>query len=115
MELSRNEVLDRAGRAVNGDRTHDYGGPESSFSKIAAYWQAYLYQIIKERNGDLCICGHDVALMLALLKIARLTTSPAHVDSWVDLAGYAACGGEVASGMLCGAPQPGGPIIEKSR
>lgn len=115
MELSRNEVLDRAGRAVNGDRTHDYGGPESSFSKIAAYWQAYLDQIIKERNGDLCICGHDVALMLALLKIARLTTSPAHVDSWVDLAGYAACGGEVASGMLCGAPQPGEPIIEKSR
>ena len=115
MELSRNEVLDRAGRAVNGDRTHDYGGPESSFSKIAAYWQAYLAQIIKERNGDLCICGHDVALMLALLKIARLTTSPAHVDSWVDLAGYAACGGEVASGMLCRAPQPGEPIIEKSR
>jgi hypothetical protein len=36
----------------------------------------------------------DVAAMLALLKIARLQQSPNHRDSWVDLAGYAACGAE---------------------
>jgi hypothetical protein len=34
--------------------------------------------------------------MLALLKIARLKNSPNHRDSWVDIAGYAACGAECA-------------------
>jgi hypothetical protein len=36
--------------------------------------------------------------MLGLLKIARLRANPTHRDSWVDLAGYAACGYEVAAG-----------------
>ena len=33
-------------------------------------------------------------MMMALMKIARLQNMPSHLDSWVDLAGYAACGGE---------------------
>jgi hypothetical protein len=31
------------------------------------------------------------------VKLARLKTSPDHIDSWVDLAGYAAIGGELGS------------------
>ena len=38
----------------------------------------------------------DVAIMMGMLKIARLASNPQHMDSWVDLAGYAACGGEIA-------------------
>ena len=30
-------------------------------------------------------------------KMARLRHDPAHTDSWVDVAGYAACGAEVAT------------------
>lgn len=33
---------------------------------------------------------------MGLLKIARISENPQHMDSWCDLAGYAACGGEIA-------------------
>jgi hypothetical protein len=33
--------------------------------------------------------------MMALVKISRITPSPNIDDHWIDLAGYAACGGEV--------------------
>lgn len=48
------------------------------------------------------VCGTkfnaiDVAMMMALLKIARIRTGTATDDSYVDLAGYAACGAEINS------------------
>lgn len=75
---------------VNGDREHDYGTPEDNFKTIAGLWSAY---IGKE------ISSIDVAMMMALMKIARIKagTKP---DSFVDLAGYAACGAEIAGGKL---------------
>jgi hypothetical protein len=33
--------------------------------------------------------------MMALLKVARIATGHGKADNWVDLAGYAACGGEL--------------------
>jgi hypothetical protein len=36
--------------------------------------------------------------MMALMKLARMKANPAHVDSAVDLAGYAAIGGEIGTG-----------------
>ena len=38
--------------------------------------------------------------MMALLKIARIATGGPKEDSWVDLAGYAACGGEIVSAKI---------------
>lgn len=38
----------------------------------------------------------DQVNLCTLLKIARLANNPEHMDSWVDLAGYAACGGEIS-------------------
>ena len=35
--------------------------------------------------------------MMALLKIARASANPEHIDSWIDGAGYMACGGELAT------------------
>lgn len=83
----RHEVLDAAADAVLRDRNATYDAPEHSFGLIAAYWSAHL---------DARILPHDVAVMMALLKLARIKASPEHRDSWVDLAGYAACGAEVA-------------------
>jgi hypothetical protein len=51
---------------------------------------------------DAPVSATDVAVMMGLLKIARIKTSPAHADNWVDLAGYAACGGELAAGKKGG-------------
>lgn len=37
----------------------------------------------------------DVALMMALFKIARIMTGHGKADNWVDGCGYLACGGEI--------------------
>ena len=39
----------------------------------------------------------DVACLMALLKIARIGGGRGTEDSFIDLAGYAACGGEIAT------------------
>ncbi len=41
--------------------------------------------------------GVDVSMMMALLKIARIAGSQTADDSFIDIAGYAACGGEIAA------------------
>ena len=37
----------------------------------------------------------DVAVMMTLLKLARIKSNPRHQDNWVDGCGYLACGGEL--------------------
>ena len=85
--MTRKEILDTAAKCVLGDREQDYGTPEANFARIADLWNAYI-------GGDF-ISPTDVAVMLALLKIARIRSGNAKDDNWVDLAGYAACGGEI--------------------
>lgn len=84
--MKRPEILDCAKICVCGDREQDYGSPERNFEIIADFWSAYLGHPIGAK---------DVAAMLALLKIARIASGHAKADNWVDLAGYAACGGEI--------------------
>ena len=86
---TRKRVLSEAERCVCGNREHEYGVPEDSFEMIGKFWTVYLDYATK-------IDAHDVAAMMALLKIARIAKSPDHMDSWCDLAGYASCGGEIA-------------------
>lgn len=38
-----------------------------------------------------------LAAMMAMLKIARIASGHGRDVDWIDLAGYAACGGEVES------------------
>jgi len=87
--MTRPEILDAAKKCVCGQREQDYGSPEDNFNTIALMWEAYL--------GFKGITAKDVAAMMALLKIARIFTGTATDDSFIDLAGYAACGGEIAA------------------
>ena len=91
--MNRKECLETALEIVMKDRQNDYGTPESNFATIAAYWSNYLQS---RGFGDVVVASHDVAAMMALLKIARIASSPAKEDNWVDLAGYAANGAEIA-------------------
>lgn len=91
MSMTRSDILENARRCVVGDREQDYGSPESNFARIASFWSAYLGAEIYPK---------DVAAMLALLKIARIASGHAKADNWIDLAGYAACGGEIEGGEL---------------
>ena len=89
--MNRAMLLQRADKMVNGERDVQYGNPKDSFERIAEYWQTYLEDKVN-------IGAEDVAIMLILMKIARLEGSEyLHQDSWVDIAGYAACGCEIAT------------------
>ena len=85
--MKRKEVLKQAEICVCGKRQQDYGNPEDNFSLIANLWSAYSGQKYT---------AVDVAMMMALLKMARIKTGTGTDDSFVDLAGYAACAGEIA-------------------
>lgn len=87
--MNRKEILEAAQKCVCGDREQDYGSPENNFQRIAEFWSTYT---------GLPLTSTDVAAMLALLKIARIASGHEKEDNWVDLAGYAACGGEIETG-----------------
>jgi hypothetical protein len=86
--MNRNEALDKAKELISGGRDLEYGSPEDSFTEIAAHWSIHL----KKK-----ITPEDVALMMIYFKAARLSRKPDHVDSWLDIAGYAANGLEVVT------------------
>lgn len=87
--VTRSAILTEANNIVSGHRkAGEYGPPEDSFKTIAVFWSEYLGHDIKP---------HDVAVMMALLKIARIKGGERKKDNWIDLAGYAACGGECQS------------------
>lgn len=90
--MTRAQILDAAKAAVCGQREQDYGSPEDSFAAIAAYWTVYLRQL---RGPDLT--SQDVAMMMILLKVAR-QGGRGKLDNLIDIAGYAACGGEIWAG-----------------
>ena len=96
--VTRETILDAAKRCVCGDREQDYGSPENNFATIAELWQTYLKCTSVPPGTEITILPQDVAAMLALLKIARIASGHAKADNWIDLAGYAACGGEIELG-----------------
>lgn len=85
--MTRSDILDAARQAVTVDRAATHGDAERNFSLIAAYWSAHL---------DTPIAAADVAVMMTLLKLARIRSNPVHADNWIDGCGYLACGGEIA-------------------
>lgn len=86
--MKREEILEKAKECVCTDREDQYGQPEDNFGTIADLWSTYLKKTVT---------SEDVAIMMMLLKIARLCNGRKdHMDSWIDIAGYAACGGEIA-------------------
>ena len=93
------EMLREAAKVIE-DRHKTYGPPTKNFENIARLWNAFALGCANAKNVDYVIpefSAADVAIMMALVKIARLAETPDHVDSWTDIAGYAACGREVAS------------------
>ena len=98
-KLTRAAVLEKARACVCGEREEDYGSPEDSFGCIAELWEAYLRAACIAPDAVVRVTPTaSGAMMMALLKIARIGTScvGGTADSFVDLAGYAACGAECA-------------------
>ena len=96
--MKRKEILEAALRCVCGDREQDYGSPENNFATIAEFWTSYIKRKCVSPGVDVCVNPEDVAAMLIQVKVARVASGHAKADNWVDIAGYAACGGEIESG-----------------
>ena len=85
---TRKTILDAAEKCVCQDRQDTHGRPEDSFGAIADLWMA---------DKGVEFDPVDVAQMMILLKVGRAKENPKHQDNWVDMAGYAACAGEIAA------------------
>lgn len=100
--MKRAEILKAAEKCVCGEREQDYGTPENNFETIGHLWSVYLRAAHPELVKVLPINGitpKDVAMLMSLLKVARIATGTSP-DSFIDLAGYAACGGEIATSTI---------------
>lgn len=96
--ITRRSILHKAEKCVCEDRDKQYKGPENSFKAIASLWNSFLYSkglIVNDSAEWKGIKPEDVAVMMALLKIARISTGAFKEDSYVDACGYLACGGEL--------------------
>lgn len=85
-ENVRSKTLADAGELINGDRQDEYGPPSQNFARIAQMWSAYL-------NFE--VDAHDVAVCMALLKIARITSGVPKHDTYVDASAYMALANEL--------------------
>ena len=96
--MKRDQILEEAEKCVCQSRDKEYGPIEDNFSTIAEFWNTYLYSKEKsKRDGEgIRISSGDVAIMMCLLKVARVSSGQVKADNFIDLAGYAACAGEIS-------------------
>lgn len=81
------EMMLKQAAAIVGNRRETYGEPSASMSAIARRWSVTLNQPITPAQVALCLID---------LKLARLAHDPGHLDSMIDVAGYAAVLKEVS-------------------
>jgi hypothetical protein len=74
------ELLEHAAGVVTR-RRREYGEPVELFEHIARRWSLTLGTNVSPAQVALCLLD---------LKLARLARDPKHLDSQVDVAGYAA-------------------------
>jgi Domain of unknown function (DUF6378) len=79
------ELLEHAADLISR-RRREYGEPVDVFEAIAKRWSSIFRTEVS---------AAQVVLALIDVKLARLSSNPAHLDSQVDVAGYTACLREV--------------------
>lgn len=92
---TRASILHEALSIVTKDRNQAYGNPEDNFRDIGWAWEWYLNMIQPDDATAISLESHHVADLMILMKIARNAHKPGR-DNYVDIAGYASCGAEVA-------------------
>ncbi len=84
-KMTRDEILSKAESLVNGPGANAYGDAHDNHERIAKMWSVLL---------DKEVSVSQVYQCMVAVKLARLTVTPEHEDSWVDICGYGALGGE---------------------
>ena len=85
---TRSTVLRTAEDYITKDRAEEHGDMADNFATIADYWSTHL---------GVGVTGSDVAVMMSLLKVARIKSNARNMDNWIDGCGYLACGAELAT------------------
>lgn len=83
MDQSRLKKFDTLTATITQDRGKEYQHPSVDFAKaqdLKACVQNCTDPLVRHTLEMIC------------LKIARLVHNPSHLDSWIDIAGYARCG-----------------------
>ena len=84
--MDKVKALEQAINLVSSDRQKTHGTALENHNNIALSWSVYLNKMITP---------HDVAIMMALLKIARTKTGSFNADDYTDGAAYLAIAGEL--------------------
>ena len=86
----RAQFLKEVEKLVCADRNVTHGDAEDNFRVIAQLWNVYIHNSKGEELNN-----KDVAIMMCLFKVSRLMSNVDNLENWLDLAGYAACGGGI--------------------
>lgn len=89
--MNRKELLDTAAICITKDRAATHGDAENNFAAIAGGWNWWMS--IRQEGA---LTAHDVAMMMSIFKTARTASNTAHLDNYIDNAGYTAIAGEIA-------------------
>ena len=83
--MNRKDILAKAEKMINGPRAKDYGDAHENHQRIAMLWSVLL-------NKEITVA--QVYQCMIAVKLSRLIETPDHEDSWLDICGYSALGGE---------------------
>ena len=82
--MKRDDFLKQAQELINNDRAEDFGDAYINHQRIADLWTVILEKKVTVK---------DVVLCMIAMKVARLIHAD-KADSFVDVCGYGAIGGE---------------------
>ena len=88
--MTRDELLEEAKMLINGPRAEQYGSALFNHERIATIWNVLLQRRLLSK-----ITPEEVTMMMIGLKLARLSQDADQNDTWIDIIGYAALGGEI--------------------
>ena len=83
--MKRAEILAKAESMINGPRAKEYGDAYKNHERIAQMWSVLLEKEVTVAQVYQCMVA---------VKLSRLIETPDHADSWLDICGYGALGGE---------------------
>jgi len=85
--MKANDILQSSSDTI-ADRGLSYGHPSDNLQHTAMLLSAYLQTPIHD---------YQVAGIMVLVKLARTHESAQRLDNWIDMAAYAALGGQLAT------------------
>jgi hypothetical protein len=94
----RQRLLDTAAEYVLRTRNKSYGEPDEHFQSVAKIANSLGFRFSDADGNVRELRGSDHTVYMMAVKLSRLISGDMeHEDSWIDLAGYAACGMETAN------------------